>query len=220
MANLNQKVYNAIALKAATLESRLERGNNANILLKGEDEKGIKYVEKLTQKGVSFQLLENELEIFQFLYEEGAQVPILHEDTLSGDSEGIVMQLINNAATLGDYAEGYVEGIVPIEVLKEIMEASLEAIDFMHKLKVIHNDLHANNIVISLVNGSWKAYIIDFGWSYFWQDGIPDWIEYERTWCADGPDEDLRYLQEDIEGRLPKEAHDEEFLYVTGMLKR
>jgi RIO-like serine/threonine protein kinase len=220
MANLNQAIYTAIALLEDTLENRLKRGNNAGFLLGGENKQGIKFIEKLSLNGINPQLLENELEMFILLYEEGAQVPMLHNDSLTGNSEGIKMQLINNAASLGDYAEGYVQGIVPIEVFEQIIEASLEAIDSMHKVGVIHNDLHANNVVISLVDDEWTAYVIDFGWSYIWEDGIPDWIDYERTWCADSPEEDLRHLQEDIEGRLPKGAHDEEFLYVTGMLKR
>jgi tRNA A-37 threonylcarbamoyl transferase component Bud32 len=86
----------------------------------------------------------------------------------------------------------------------------------MHSVGVIHNDLHANNIVVSLINGQWKAYVIDFGWSYFQAKGVPKWMKRERTWLAKDEEADLQYLQTDLEGRLP--GNDDDFLRVTGFL--
>ena len=215
----NQSIYNQIALKGASLEERLDRGANGSLSLYGEDSQGVKYLLKETRVGENPKLLENELKVYRHLVEEGAQVPILHED-YQDDSYGrpsdIAMQLINNAATLGDYAEGYVEGKVPLATFKELIQTSKEAIESMHKVGIIHNDLHANNIVLSLVNNQWKAYIIDFGWSYFQTKGVPKWMARERTWVAEDEEDDLKYLQADLEGRLP--GDDPDFLRVTGIL--
>lgn len=219
MANLNQSIYNSIALKGASLEERLDRGANGSLSLYGEDSNGVKYLLKETRAGENPKLLENELVIYRHLYEEGAQVPILHEDYIDdsyGRPSDIATQLINNAATLGDYAEGYVEGKVPLETFKEMVHVSLKAIQSMHSVGVIHNDLHANNIVLSLINGQWKAYVIDFGWSYFQSKGVPKWMARERNWLAEDEEADLQYLQTDLEGRLP--ADDSDFLRVTGIL--
>lgn len=219
MANLNQSIYNSIALKGASLEERLDRGANGSLSLYGEDSKGVKYLLKETRPGENPKLLENELVIYRHLMEVGAQVPILHEDYLDdsyGRPSDISMQLINNAATLGDYAEGYVEGKVPLEAFKEMIKVSKKAIESMHEAGVIHNDLHANNVVLSLVNNQWKAYVIDFGWSYYVHKGIPRWMQRERKWWAQEPEDDLKYLQEDLEGRLP--GDDPDFLRVTSML--
>jgi serine/threonine protein kinase len=219
MATNNQSIYNLIALKGASLEERLDRGANGSLSLYGEDSNGVKYLLKETKPGENPKLLENELMVYRHLYEEGASVPILHEDYVDdsyGRPNDLAMQLINNAATLGDYAEGYVEGKVPLETFKEMIKVSKGAIESMHNVGVIHNDLHANNIVLALVNNQWKAYVIDFGWSYFQSKGVPKWMARERTWIAEDEEADLQYLQTDLEGRLP--ADDPDFLEVTGLL--
>lgn len=217
------QAYNTVALHGATLESRLDRGMNGTLSLYGE-ESGRKYLLKETRPGENPKLLQQELNLLRYLNEEGAQVPELHEDYQDdswGRPQDIAMLLLNNAATLGDYCEAYLASQITIEILKEVVLASLKAIQTVHDAGVLHNDLHGNNLVLTLEKGKFKGYVIDFGWSFLESKGIPGWMKRERTWWAEEPDDDIQYLMKDLEGRTPPgEGEDTDYLEVIALLDR
>ena len=212
------QAYNLVALKGASLEERLNRGMNGNLSLYGEEE-GRKYILKETRAGENTKLLQQELVLLRYLNEEGAQVPSLHpdyEDDSWGKPEDIAMLLLNNAATIGDYCEAYLASQIPIEILKEVIQAAKIAVESVHEAGVLHNDLHGNNIVITLERGKFKGYVIDFGWSYLESKGIPQWMKRERTWYAEEPEDDIEYLLNDLRGR----GDDGDYLEVIELLDR
>lgn len=215
------QAYNIVAL-GSPLGDRLDRGANGTLSLMGEED-GIKYLLKETRPGENPQLLPNELSMLRLLNEAGAQVPVLHPDYQDdgwGRPEDIAMLLLNNAATLGDYCEAFLASQISLGNFKEVVLASLEAVDTVHQAEVIHNDLHGNNIVITLEKGLFKAYVIDFGWSFLQEDGIPAWMEYERSWWAEEPEDDLWYLRRSLEGLLSSPEGDEDYLEVIAYLDR
>jgi len=204
------EAYNLVATSEA-LSSRLDRGQNATIELWGE-EYGKKWLLKTTRPGENPELIKNEIEVIRELQDTGV-VPELHEDYLDdswGEAESYAMLMINNAASLGDYAEAAVAGIIPMNVLGDILKVAAASLEEFHQSGYIHNDLHANNLVITLApKGQWKVYVIDFGWSY--KEGeLPDWMDYERSWVAEDNIDDITYLAEDLEGR----SDDEEYLGI------
>lgn len=221
MSNIN--IYNSIAFNSSSssLEERLNRGANGSLSLYGENSSGVKYLLKETRPGENEKLIKNELKVLRYLNRKGAVTPLLHEDWQDdsyGEPDGVCLVMINQGASLGDYCEGYFQGIVPLETFKEIIISTKKAIDSVHKCGIIHNDLHANNIVVSLVNNQWKAYVIDFGWSFAEKKGIPSWMERERVSWAEEPEDDLKRLVEDLEGRIPLGGEDPPFMEVTAIL--
>ncbi|WP_017304825.1 protein kinase domain-containing protein [Spirulina subsalsa] len=203
----NYKWYTQVATNTP-LSYRLQRGQNAVISLYGE-ENGKKWLLKTPRVGENPNIIANEIEIIRQL-QDSSIVPELHPEYLDdswGESEEYAMLMINNAASLGDYAEAALAGEIPLETLGEILKVSLESIDQLHRYNIIHNDLHGNNLVISInTQGEWQVYIIDFGWSYT-QNDLPNWIAYERAWIAQEPEDDMNYLANDLEGRSQDEAY-------------
>lgn len=228
MANLNQmslvEAYNTVALYGDSLLNRLERGLNGKFkfLL---DIGAVKYLLKLTKDGENEELLNQELRLLRILNEAGAQVPMLHPEYIDnswGECYGIGMALLDNAATLGDYAEAYVASQIPLSVFEQILEASRQAIESVHEAGVLHNDLHANNIVLTLEKEGFKGYVIDFGWSHLVEDGeLPEWIEKERMDWAEDPSWDILFLMEDLGKRMPKGTPGEkEYIGALEILNR
>jgi len=211
----NKAAYNLVA-SSEQLNSRLTRGQNAVIELYGE-EYGKKWVSKTPRPGENDHLHSNELNILRRLQDTGV-VPELHEDYLDdswGECSEIVMLLLNNAASLGDYAEAALAGEIPMGIFRAIVVEAKKSLEVFHGTEVIHNDLHANNLVVTIdLKGNWKVYVIDFGWSY--QGEVPDWMEYERTWIAEDEIEDLQYLKKDLGNRCPDE--DEEYFDILNLL--
>lgn len=211
----NKTAYNLVA-SSDKLSSRLERGQNAVIELYGE-EGGKKWLTKTPRPGENENLHSNELEILRHLQETGV-VPELHDDYLDdswGECSEIVMLMLNNAASLGDYAEAALAGEIPMGIFKAIVAEARNSLEVFHSAGVIHNDLHANNLVVTIdLKGNWKVYVIDFGWSY--KGEIPEWMEYERTWIAEDEEEDIRYLKTDLGNRCPDE--DEEYFDILNLL--
>lgn len=194
----DKEIYNKVAF-SGDLNYRFDRGTNAKINLYGE-ERGIKWVTKTPRLGENENLNNNELLLLRLLQNTGV-VPQLYQDYIDdswGKHDDIVMQLINNAGSLCDYAEATIAGEVPIKTFEKILEESVKSIDLFHESGVIHNDLHANNLIVTMdKNQNWQVYIIDFGWSY--KGDIPRWIEYERSWIARDSEDDLIFLKRGLE---------------------
>ena len=160
----SKQAYHVVST-SATLKSRLGRGANSNISLYGE-EGGRKWIRKSPLDGECEKLISNELSILRRLQGTGV-VPTLHEDYLDdswGEEEDIVMELLNNAATLGDYAEAAVAGEIPMNLFKAIVVEAASSLEVFHSTGCVHGDLHANNLVVTIdLKGNWKVIVIDFG---------------------------------------------------------
>lgn len=81
-----------------------------------------------------------------------------------GNPKAIIIKKINNGATLVDYIQGFLEGIVPLYDLQELFKSINARINHFWRLGFIHGDLTPRNICIGINFGGteWNPYLIDF----------------------------------------------------------
>ncbi len=123
-------------------------------------------------------------------------VPVVDEDTSPEDEEYFLIACINNAATVGDYCSAYLKGLIPLEVIKEVLSLVSRMVSEFHELGWCHNDMHANNIVIGHNRDSWEAYVIDVATATK-DNRVPSWLIREFI-IADDPGEDIARLTGDL----------------------
>lgn len=128
--------------------------------------------------------------------QESGLVPTVDEEVNPAHEENLLIACINNAATVGDYCSAYLEGLIPLEVLKEILGIVSTVISEFHSLGWCHNDLHGNNVVIGHNRDSWEAYVIDLATATL-DNHVPAWLSREFV-ISDDPNEDIARLTNDL----------------------
>jgi hypothetical protein len=123
-------------------------------------------------------------------------VPVVDEEVDPQDEEYMFIACIDNAATIGDYCSAYLEGLIPVGVLKEILTLVSETVSKFHDLGWCHNDLHANNVVIGHNRNDWEAYVIDLAVATK-DNRVPTWLTREFI-ISDDSEEDIARLTGDL----------------------
>lgn len=202
----NQYYYDTVA-SSKSLRTRFSRGANGNISLAGE-EGGTKWLTKKAKHFNDDGSIPNELAILEHLQETGV-VPKLHpswkglqepsralQGYLNPGISSIRMELLDNAATLQEYAEACLDGELPLEVFGAILKATRDAINAVAGMGITHNDLHYHNIVVCLsTDGEWQAKMIDFGRSYHYS-ATQDHYQWIMGNCM--PEEDVDVLRKTL----------------------
>ena len=83
------------------------------------------------------------------------------------------IQCIDNAASLVDYTQAYLSGLIPIEVLQDILTLVVTAVTTFHSLGWVHNDLHDGNIVVGHGQHTWEIFIIDVAMATRAEEEVP-----------------------------------------------
>ena len=200
MTTLNTPAYyyNMVA-GLATVNSRTERGACGSLTLEGNWD-GFNWLSKQDKKGMPVDYMGRPMIYWEWQVLCSLQglgiVPTVDTETSPLEYGKFYIECVNNAATLGDYISAYLEGILPFEIIKEILLISKETIDKFHGCDYVHNDLHCNNLVVGYGRTGWKVYLIDVALATY-QGEVPDWMDtnFSIKNCAD---EDLYYLSEDI----------------------
>lgn len=170
----NRHYWELVAANSEELKELLVRGFCNQLKYIGEDN-GVSYVEKTTKGNANFYALINEWQMLELLQESGI-TPRLHPDwvgTAPTPAEGkniaasIRMELIGSGLSLSDYTRAYLDGLIPLGILAQVLAATRTAVDTLYNLSVKHNDLHCNNILISLSSDDqWVATIIDLEFAH------------------------------------------------------
>lgn len=128
--------------------------------------------------------------------QESGLVPVVDKEVDPQDEEYFLIGCINNAATIGDYCSAYLEGLIPLDVIREILSQVSRVVSEFHSLGWAHNDLHSNNVVIGRSRNSWEAYVIDLAVATK-DNRVPSWLSREFI-ITDDPDEDITRLTGDL----------------------
>ena len=191
--------YNLVAGLATTV-SRAQRGACGSLTLEG-NWGGFNWLAKRDRPGMPCDYLGRpmvywEWEVLCNLQGLGI-VPTVDTETSPLEGGALYIECINNAASLGDYINAYLEGLLPFEVIKEILLLAKESIDKFHSCGYCHNDLHSNNLVVGHDRKGWRVYVIDVALATY-RGEVPDWLD--SNFCiSDDPSQDIGYLIEDIE---------------------
>ena len=190
--------YNIVA-GLVPVPTRAKRGMCGTLTLEGTWD-GHNWLSKKDKPGMPTDpqgrpLVYREWQVLCALQDSGL-VPVVDTSSSPEDEEVMFIACINNAATIGDYTSAYLEGLIPIEVLKDILSITAEVVEGFHSLGWAHGDLHANNVVIGHNREGWKAYIIDVATAT--KDGkIPSWLAREFILSGE-PEDDITRLCEDL----------------------
>ena len=190
--------YNLVA-GLATVPSRAKRGMCGILTLEGNWD-GHNWLSKRDQEGAPVDpkgrpLIYREWQFLCKLQGTGL-VPVVDTESSPLDNGMFYIECINNAATVGDYVSAYLDGLIPIEVVKDILTLTQKSVEEFHSLGFIHNDLHGNNVVVGHDRQGWRVYIIDVALSTF--DGhMPQWLDDTFSLC-NLAEEDFVYLSEDL----------------------
>ncbi|WOL31511.1 hypothetical protein [Microcoleus phage My-WqHQDG] len=192
------KYYSIVAGKE-TVPARLSRGQCGALSLAGTWD-GYNWLSKKDLPGSPTDpkgrpMVYREWQILCQLQDTGL-VPVVDEDTSPEDEEYFLIACINNAATVGDYCSAYLEGLIPLEVIREILSLVSRVVSEFHSLGWCHNDMHSNNIVIGHSRNDWEAFIIDVAVATK-DNRVPGWLKREFI-IADDPDEDIARLTGDM----------------------
>lgn len=123
-------------------------------------------------------------------------VPVVDEEMDPQDEDHLLIACVNNAATIGDYCSAYLKGLIPLEIIREILSLVADVVSKFHNLGWVHNDLHGNNVVIGHGRDDWEVYIIDLALATKNQS-IPSWLS--RWFIISGyADEDINRLTGDL----------------------
>jgi serine/threonine protein kinase len=95
--------------------------------------------------------------------------PNLHPDYLNGEHPNICMEYIKSHSLKEYILTG--EEDAASEILQEVHCTLV----YLEDMRIIHADLHPDNILVRPKGLGWKVDIIDYGWAYF-ADDSPDWI--------------------------------------------
>lgn len=123
-------------------------------------------------------------------------VPMVDEETDPQDDYHLLIACINNAATIGDYCSAYLNGLIPLDVLTEILSLVSDVVSKFHEEGWCHNDLHGNNVVVGHNRDGWEAYVIDLALATK-DNRVPSWLTREFV-ISDDPDADIERLTGDL----------------------
>lgn len=153
-------VYNIVA-EREVFASRAARGNKGTLKMTGEN--WIIKTDKAGENGVAW-----EYQVYDHMHQWGLAGVLAPECALEegvwGHPSSFIIEKINNGATLRDYIEAYLDGLIPCEPLVALMEATSQLLSDFWGNGYTHRDLHPRNIVIGLnrKGDAWRPYIIDF----------------------------------------------------------
>ena len=150
-------VYLAV-LNSETTGARLARGTQSTIT--PADNSG--WIEKRDGLGTPPQV-EWETEVYRLLQELGGEDLAPEFDSEAGDEDSLVLRLVNNAASLEDYAVLFATQPYATAVWVGLCESVGRLIAQFHELGFVHTDLHYGNVVVGLEEGVFRPYLIDFG---------------------------------------------------------
>ena len=89
-----------------------------------------------------------------------------------------IFKCLNMSYIIMDKWEGTIRELINLDILnKNHLDRIMVLIQKMHKLGIVHNDLHTANILYRVVNNTYEFSIIDFGLSLYFEDKttiIPD----------------------------------------------
>ena len=192
------KYYNLVA-GLDTITERLSRGQCGALSLEGTWD-GHTWLSKRDLPGSPTDskgrpMVYREWQVLCQLQDTGL-VPVVDMEIDPQDEEYLLISCIDNAASIGDYCSAYLEGLIPLEVLKEILSLVADTVARFHDLAWCHNDLHANNIVIGHNRYTWEVYIIDLAVATH-DNRVPAWLSREFI-IEDDADEDIARLTGDI----------------------
>jgi hypothetical protein len=190
--------YNMVA-GLATVVARTTRGACGNLILAG-NWNGYNWFEKGDKPGMPCDFMGRPMVYWEWKVLCNLQglgiVPTVDTETSPLEGGVFYIECINNAATLGDYVVAYLDGLLPFEMIKEILLLAKEVVDKFHACGYCHNDLHSNNLVVGHDRKGWRVYVIDVALATL-NGRIPDWLD--SNFCiSDDPEQDILYLIEDI----------------------
>lgn len=113
------------------------------------------------------ELVPREFRIMLELIDTGL-VPEVDEDSgVTGWPASFTMRKINNGASLGEYLECFLEGLVPFSIMEGILAATAAKINTLHEKGYLHGDLHDRNVVVEMDgDGDFQPFLIDFGLAF------------------------------------------------------
>jgi len=154
---------------------------------------GYNWISKVDQSGCAMPLVQREWEILKELQNTGL-VPVV--SPVSPHINGSIMhiQCIDNAASLLDYTQAYLNGLIPIGVLRDILTLVVTAVTTFHSLGWVHNDLHNGNIVVGHNQYTWEVYIIDVAMATRAEEEVPEALA-EAFSIPHLPSEDWYFLK-------------------------
>jgi len=155
------KSYNLISEQEVFVR-RSEKGKNSKILLTGNQ-----YIIKSDLEILpSNQGVSREFQIYSITNKLHLHfIPKCNlESDVFDNPKSIIIKKINNGATLVEYIQGFLEGIVPLYDLQELFKSINARINHFWQLGFIHGDLTPRNICIGINFGGteWNPYLIDF----------------------------------------------------------
>lgn len=153
------KIYNEISY-LEKFADRASRGSMGEILETGEG-----WLLKTDKSGIEGCRMEHY--IYEHMQSQGHQFApecALEMSEITTYPGTIVIKKINNGATLRDYIEAYLNGLIPAKVTKALMESTGKLLKDFWEKGYTHRDLHPRNIVVGLnkKGDQWKPYLIDF----------------------------------------------------------
>jgi serine/threonine protein kinase len=152
-------VYNRISA-AEVFATRAARGSMGNLQLTGEG-----WLIKTDKLGIDVGV-EWEYQVYEHMQNRELNLApeCSIEEGVWGYPSSIMLKTINNGATLRDYIEAFLVGLIPAEPLISLMETTSQLLSDFWENGYTHRDLHPRNIVIGLnkKGDAWRPYIIDF----------------------------------------------------------
>ena len=151
-------VYNLVSYKD-TFATRAARGQMGDLSEAGDG--WLQKSDKVGEQGVAW-----EYQVYAKLADDGLDLApeCSLNDGVFGHPDSILIRKVNNGATLRDYIEAYLEGVIPSAPLLQLAEATSELLHNFWEAGYTHRDLHPRNIVVGLnkLGAGWRPYIIDF----------------------------------------------------------
>lgn len=197
-----------------TFQSRAAEGNRGNLSEAGDG--WLLKSDKMGEDGVSW-----EYQVYAHIQAQGLDVApeCAVEEGVFGYPSTILIRKVNNGATLRDYIEAYLDGIIAKEPLLQLSLATSELLRDFWEAGYTHRDLHARNIVVGLnrLGKGWRPYLIDFSSSTH-ESQEEEFAYKEATIRAEmsSQADDWETLQEEILilARNPEDLY--EFLSILG----
>lgn len=162
--------YNTVC-GTATTTSRLSRGGCGTLEVAGHWA-GHNWLSKVDQSHCATPLVQREWDILTELQGTGL-VPVVSSVSPHLNGGAMHIQCIDNAASLVDYTQAYLSGLIPIEVLQDILTLVVTAVTTFHSLGWVHNDLHDGNIVVGHGQHTWEIFIIDVAMATRAEEEVP-----------------------------------------------
>jgi hypothetical protein len=176
---------------AHSIVSRIKRGKCSEIEV---DEEG--FLVKTEAGDSEDGFIQNEFRMLAALQDSEIVPTLADPDDSYGEAtqDGILrMELLDSAATLGDYINSWVQGDISNSAIDGVFSSVFDLIKTMEDYNLIHGDFHVNNVVIDLnEEAQFQAFIIDLATSYFDDEDPPFDQPYSSL------EEDLGYLRYNI----------------------